>query len=133
MVGPLELFYDLAVVVLVAQAAHHLAVHLTWRGLGEFAVVFTLVWIALNCPRTSAAASGFGSQVSMWLGPPHMNSTMTDFAGTRGESGSNDGVGTRARFANPADVAIGPGLGSRLDFRQSHHPEGVIPCVCGSV
>jgi low temperature requirement protein LtrA len=46
MVGPLELFYDLAVVVLVAQAAHHLAAHLTWRGVGEFAVVFTLVWIA---------------------------------------------------------------------------------------
>ena len=45
-VGPLELFYDLAVVVLVAQAAHHLAGHLTWRGFGEFAVVFTLVWIA---------------------------------------------------------------------------------------
>jgi low temperature requirement protein LtrA len=46
MVGPLELFYDLAVVVLVAQAAHRLAGHLTWRGLGEFTVVFTLVWIA---------------------------------------------------------------------------------------
>jgi low temperature requirement protein LtrA len=45
-VGPLELFYDLAVVVLVAQAAHRLAGHLTWRGLGEFAAVFTLVWIA---------------------------------------------------------------------------------------
>src|SRR6516162_11582924 len=45
-VGSLELFYDLAVVVLVAQAARHLAGHLTWRGLGEFAVVFTLVWIA---------------------------------------------------------------------------------------
>ena len=45
-VGPLELFYDLVVVVLVAQAAHHLAGHLTWRGLGEFAAVFTLVWIA---------------------------------------------------------------------------------------
>jgi len=45
-VGPLELFYDLAVVVLVAEAARHLAGHLTWRGLGEFAVVFTLVWIA---------------------------------------------------------------------------------------
>ncbi len=40
-VGPLELFYDLAVVVLVAQAAHHLAGHLTWRGLGEFAVIVT--------------------------------------------------------------------------------------------
>jgi len=46
MVGPLELFYDLAVVVLVAQAAHRLAGHLTWPGLGEFTVVFTLVWIA---------------------------------------------------------------------------------------
>jgi low temperature requirement protein LtrA len=45
-VGPLELFYDLAVVVLVAQAAHHLAGHLTWGGVGEFAAVFTLVWIA---------------------------------------------------------------------------------------
>ena len=45
-VGPLELFYDLAVVVLVAQAAYRLAGHLTWPGLGEFAVVFTLVWIA---------------------------------------------------------------------------------------
>jgi low temperature requirement protein LtrA len=45
-VGPLELFYDLAVVVLVAQAARHLSGHLTWPGLGEFGVVFTLVWIA---------------------------------------------------------------------------------------
>jgi len=45
-VGPLELFYDLAVVVLIAQAAHHLAGHLTWPGFGEFAAVFTLVWIA---------------------------------------------------------------------------------------
>jgi low temperature requirement protein LtrA len=45
-VGPLELFYDLAVVVLVAQAARHLAGHLIWPGLGEFAVLFTLVWIA---------------------------------------------------------------------------------------
>jgi low temperature requirement protein LtrA len=45
-VGPLELFYDLAVVVLVAQDARHLARQLTWRGLGEFAVIFTLVWIA---------------------------------------------------------------------------------------
>jgi low temperature requirement protein LtrA len=45
-VGPLELFYDLAVVVLVAQAAHHLAGHLTWSGLGEFTAIFTLVWIA---------------------------------------------------------------------------------------
>ena len=45
-VSPLELFYDLVVVVLVAQAAHHLAGKLTWRGLGEYAAVFGLVWIA---------------------------------------------------------------------------------------
>jgi low temperature requirement protein LtrA len=45
-VGPLELFYDLVVVALVAQAAHRIAAHLTPRGLGEFAIVFTLVWIA---------------------------------------------------------------------------------------
>jgi low temperature requirement protein LtrA len=45
-VSPIELFYDLAVVVLVAQAAHRLAGHLTWAGLGQFAAVFTLVWIA---------------------------------------------------------------------------------------
>jgi low temperature requirement protein LtrA len=45
-VGPLELFYDLVVVVLVAQAAHHFAGHLTWRGLGEYTAVFALVWIA---------------------------------------------------------------------------------------
>jgi low temperature requirement protein LtrA len=45
-VGPLELFYDLVVVVLVAQAAHRLTAHLTPRGLAEFAIVFTVVWIA---------------------------------------------------------------------------------------
>ena len=62
-VGPLELFYDLAVVVLVAQAAHRLAAHLTWPGLGEFAAVFTLVWIAwptaactTNCTATTTPA-----------------------------------------------------------------------------
>ncbi|HKC27304.1 MAG TPA: low temperature requirement protein A [Jatrophihabitans sp.] len=45
-VGHLELFYDLVVVVLVAQAADTLAAHLTARGLAQFAVVFTIVWIA---------------------------------------------------------------------------------------
>ena len=45
-VGPLELFYDLVVVVLVTQAAQHLAGDLDWHGLGLFAAVFALVWIA---------------------------------------------------------------------------------------
>jgi low temperature requirement protein LtrA len=42
----LELFYDLVYVVVVSQAAHHLAGDVTWAGLGRFAVVFGLIWIA---------------------------------------------------------------------------------------
>lgn len=42
----LELFYDLTYVVVIARAAHHLAGHVTWRGAAEFAVVFSLIWIA---------------------------------------------------------------------------------------
>jgi TolB-like protein/sugar lactone lactonase YvrE len=34
--------------------------------------------------------------------------TMKDFAGERGTSGSTNGLGTTARFSNPADVALGP-------------------------
>ncbi len=33
-------------VVLVAQDSRHLALHLTWHGLGQFASMFTLAWIA---------------------------------------------------------------------------------------
>jgi hypothetical protein len=66
-VGPLELFYDLAVVVLVAQAARHLAGHLTWGGLGEFVVVFTLIWIAWangHAPQCGRSCSPCRSHVS---------------------------------------------------------------------
>ncbi len=42
----LELFYDLTYVVVIARAAHHLAGHVSWRGAAEFAVVFSLIWIA---------------------------------------------------------------------------------------
>jgi low temperature requirement protein LtrA len=42
----LELFYDLAYVVVVGQAAGHLAEHVSVRGFMEFVVVFALVWIA---------------------------------------------------------------------------------------
>ncbi len=42
----LELFYDLVYVVLIARAAHTLAHHISWRGAGEFAAVFGLIWIA---------------------------------------------------------------------------------------
>ena len=42
----LELFYDLVYVAVIAQAAHHLAEHVTERGVVEFAVIFSLIWVA---------------------------------------------------------------------------------------
>jgi low temperature requirement protein LtrA len=45
-VSNLELFYDLVYVAVIGQAAHHLAEHVTVRGLASFAVVFALIWIA---------------------------------------------------------------------------------------
>jgi low temperature requirement protein LtrA len=45
-VSVLELFYDLVYVAVLGQAAHQLAGHVSIRGLGEFTVVFTLLWIA---------------------------------------------------------------------------------------
>jgi low temperature requirement protein LtrA len=35
-------------VAVIGQAAHHLAEHVSVRGLAEFAVVFALIWIAWN-------------------------------------------------------------------------------------
>ena len=37
------------------------------------------VAIVPNGPRTSAGASGLGSHMSRWLGPPESQKTMTDF------------------------------------------------------
>ena len=45
-VSVLELFYDLVYVAVIGQVAHHLAGHVSARGLAEFAVVFALIWIA---------------------------------------------------------------------------------------
>ena len=40
----LELFYDLVYVVLIAELAHGLAVHLDWKHLGEYFFLFIIVW-----------------------------------------------------------------------------------------
>lgn len=42
----LELFYDLAYVVVIGRTTHHLAGDLSWHALGEFAVLFTMIWVA---------------------------------------------------------------------------------------
>jgi len=45
-VSPLELLYDLVYVTVIAQAGNHLVANLSTNGLFEFAVVFSLTWIA---------------------------------------------------------------------------------------
>jgi low temperature requirement protein LtrA len=45
-VSPLELLYDLVYVTVIAQAGNHLVANLSANGLFEFAVVFSLTWIA---------------------------------------------------------------------------------------
>ena len=45
-VSVLELFYDLVYVAVIGQASHHLATHVSLRGVAEFTVVFSLIWIA---------------------------------------------------------------------------------------
>ena len=45
-VSPLELLYDLVYAAVIAQAANHLAVHISAAALFEFTVVFSLTWIA---------------------------------------------------------------------------------------
>jgi low temperature requirement protein LtrA len=42
----LETFYDLVYVVLIGRATNHLAAHVNWRGVGDFACVFGLIWLA---------------------------------------------------------------------------------------
>ncbi len=45
-VNPLELLYDLVYAAVIAQAGHHLADHVSVSGLVEYAVVFSLTWVA---------------------------------------------------------------------------------------
>ena len=45
-VSPLELLYDLVYAAVIAQAATHLAAHVSGAGLYEFTAVFSLTWIA---------------------------------------------------------------------------------------
>jgi low temperature requirement protein LtrA len=42
----LELFYDLVYVVVIGQASHQLAEHISVRGVAEFAIIFGLIWFA---------------------------------------------------------------------------------------
>lgn len=120
-VGPLELFYDLATVVLVAQAAHHLAGHLTWRGLGEFAVVFTLVWIAwlngslhheLHGHDDARARSTFLLQILVLVA---MGAFIPQAGGARGAAFA---VATAVLFAILAVLWLLAARGDRPEYRR---------------
>jgi low temperature requirement protein LtrA len=120
-VGPLELFYDLAVVVLVAQAAHHLAGHLTWRGLGEFAAIFTLVWIAwangslhheLHGHDDARARSTFLLQILVLAA---MGAFIPQAGGTRGAAFA---VAAAVLFAVLAGLWLLAARGDRPEYRR---------------
>ena len=121
-VGPLELFYDLAVVVLVAQDARVLAGHLTWRGLGEFTAVFTLVWIAwtngslyheLHGRDDARGRSTFLLQILVLAA---MGAFIPEAAGARGAAFA---VAAAALFAVLAVLWLLAARGDRPEYRRS--------------
>jgi low temperature requirement protein LtrA len=121
-VGPLELFYDLAVVVLVAQAAHRLAGHLDWGGVGEFVVIFTLVWIAwangslhheLHGHDDARARSTFLLQILVLAA---MGAFIPQAGGTRGAA---FGVASGVLFAVLALLWLLAARGDRAEYRRA--------------
>jgi low temperature requirement protein LtrA len=121
-VGPLELFYDLAVVVLVAQAAHRLAGHLSWGGVGEFVVIFTLVWIAwangslhheLHGHDDARARSTFLLQILVLAA---MGAFIPQAGGTRGAA---FGVASGVLFAVLALLWLLAARGDRPEYRRA--------------
>src|ERR1700722_10183520 len=121
-VGPLELFYDLAVVVLIAQAARRLAGHLAWSGLGQFAVVFTLLWIAgangslhyeLHGREDARSRITFLVQILVLA---VMGACIPAASGARGAAFA---VATAVLFAILAGLWLRAGRGDRPEYRRS--------------
>ena len=123
-VGPLELFYDLVVVVLVGQDAGQLSRHLTWRGLGNFAVVFALVWIAwlngslhheLHGREDARARSTFLLQILLLAA---MGSFIPEASGRRGGAFA---IASGLLFAVLAMLWLLAARGDRPQYRRSSH------------
>jgi low temperature requirement protein LtrA len=121
-VGPLELFYDLAVVVLVAEDAHYLARHLSWPGLGKFAAIFGLIWIAwlngslhheLHGREDARARSTFLLQI---LALTAMGAFIPGAAGQRGAAFA---VAAGVLFAVLAALWLLAGRGDRPEYRRT--------------
>ena len=134
MVGPLELFYDLAVVVLIAQDAHHLAGHLTWGGLGEFVVLFTLIWIAwangslyheLHGHEDARSRSTFLLQILLLTA---MGAFISQASGRRGAAFA---VAAAALFAVLAGLWLLASRGDRPEYRRAsrQYVTGTAACA----
>jgi low temperature requirement protein LtrA len=132
-VGPLELFYDLAVVVLVGQAAHRLAGHLSWSGLGEFAVIFTLVWIAwangslhheLHGHEDARARNTFLLQILLLVA---LGAFIPAAGGPRGAAFA---VTAAVLFAVLALLWLLAGRADRPEYRQSSRRFVVVTAAC---
>ena len=58
-----------------------LSITAAWRGSwSEIRMPGTFVGMVPNGPRTWLVASGLGSHMSIWLGPPESQNKMTDFS-----------------------------------------------------
>jgi hypothetical protein len=80
------------------------------------------VAIELNGPRTSAVASGLGSQVSSWLGPPTRRSRITD----RSATDSRDGPAVKAGAPAPSQPRPRPPRRKR-SRRPNRERSAVLP------
>ena len=63
-----------------------------------------VVWMVEKGPRTSAGASGLGSHISIWLGPPESQNSTTAFfllPGATLAAGEKPARGSAAKLPNP--------------------------------
>ncbi len=93
----------------------------------------TFVWIGWNGPRTSRGASGFGSNVSRWLGPPTMLMKMQLFAVPSGARAFAAAIPGIARPAAPAAAVLrnsrrdGVDMGQPRGWWRAHMVTQVVP------
>ena len=108
--------------MLIAQAARHLAGHLTWGGLGEFVAVFTLIWIAwangslhheLHGHEDARSRSTFLLQIVILTA---MGAFIPQAGGRRGAAFA---VATAALFAVLAGLWLLAGRGDRPEYRRA--------------
>src|SRR5579871_5284101 len=77
----------------------------------------TFVSIVPNSPRYSSGASGLGSHMSIWLGPPRIHRMMTEFASFRLADSGVAFASKRSKSARPKPAK--PSMPARKKPRRS--------------